>query len=55
MTGLSLFQRSPTKHSVSECDLITSTMRRPRPTMAVEPRKKSKPTKVPSMKILRAD
>jgi hypothetical protein len=55
VTGQSLFQRSPTTCSVSECDLKTSTMRRSRPTMTVKPRKKSKPTKVPSMKKLRAD
>ena len=36
------------------CDLKTSTMRRPRPTMAVKPREKTKQTKVPSMMKLRA-
>jgi hypothetical protein len=36
-TGRSLIQRSPTKCGVSECDLETSTMRRPRPTRALEP------------------
>ena len=35
-TGRSLVQRSPTEHLVSECDLETSTMRRPCPTRAVE-------------------
>jgi hypothetical protein len=36
-TGWSLVQRSPTECGVSECDLKTSTMRRPMPNMAVEP------------------
>jgi hypothetical protein len=36
-TGWSLVQRSPTECGVSECDLGTSTMRRPWPTRAVEP------------------
>jgi len=31
-TGRSLVQRSPTERGVSECDLETSTMRRPWPT-----------------------
>jgi len=35
-TGRSLDQRNPTLCSVSECDLDTSTMRRPTPTRAVE-------------------
>jgi hypothetical protein len=34
--GRSLIQRSPTECSVSECDLETPPMRRPRPTRAVE-------------------
>jgi hypothetical protein len=34
--GQSLVQRSPTERRVSEGDLETSTMRRPRPTRAVE-------------------
>jgi len=34
-TGRSLVQRSPTECDVSEYDIETSTMRRPRPTMAV--------------------
>jgi len=32
VTDQSLAQRSPTECSVSECDLKTSTMKRPRPT-----------------------
>ena len=32
VTGRSLVQRSPTECGVSECDLKTSTVRRPRPT-----------------------
>ena len=32
VTGRSLVQRIPTKCGVSECDLETSTMRKPRPT-----------------------
>jgi hypothetical protein len=36
-TGRSLVQRRPTLCSVSECDLDTSTMRRPTPTRAIEP------------------
>ena len=39
-TGRSLFQRSPTLYGVSEGDLESSTMRRPTPTRAVEPRRK---------------
>ena len=39
-TGRSLFQRSPTLCGVSKGDLESSTMRRPTPTRAVEPRKK---------------
>jgi hypothetical protein len=39
-TGWSLVQRSPTECGVSECDREASTMRRPRPTRAVEPWKK---------------
>jgi hypothetical protein len=35
--GRSLVQRSPTKCGVTECDLETSKMRRPRPIRAVEP------------------
>jgi hypothetical protein len=35
-TGRSLIQRSPTDCDVSEYDLETSTMRRPRPTTAIE-------------------
>jgi hypothetical protein len=35
-SGRSLVQRSPTECGVSECDLETSTMRRRRPTRAVE-------------------
>ena len=35
--GRSLVQRSPTVYGVSECDLETSTVRRPRTTRAVEP------------------
>jgi len=31
-SGLSLVQRSPTKHGVPECDHEASIMRRPRPT-----------------------
>ena len=41
MTGRSLVQRSLTECGVSECDLETSKMRKPRPTRAVEPRKKA--------------
>ena len=37
----SLVQRSPSECGVSECDLETTTMMRPRPTGAVEPSKKS--------------
>jgi hypothetical protein len=36
-TGLSLVQRRPTECGVSEYDLETSVMRRPRPTRAAEP------------------
>ena len=39
-TDRSLVQRSPTLCGVSECDLDTSTMRKPTPTRAVEPRRK---------------
>jgi hypothetical protein len=39
-TGRSSFQRSPKEHGAPECDLETSTMRRPRPTTAVKPWKK---------------
>jgi hypothetical protein len=39
-TGPSLVQRSLTECGVSECDVETSTMRRPMPTRAVEPWKK---------------
>jgi hypothetical protein len=39
-TGRSLRQRNPAECGVSECDRGTSTMRRPRPTRAVQPRKK---------------
>ena len=39
-SGRSLVQRSPTEYGVSECDLGTLTMRKPRPTGAVEPREK---------------
>jgi hypothetical protein len=39
--GQSLVQRSPTKRGVSECDLETSTMRRPKPTRAVKPLEKT--------------
>jgi hypothetical protein len=35
--GQSLVQRSPTECGVSECDLETSIMRRPRPTRAIKP------------------
>jgi len=38
-TGRSLNQRSSTECGVSECDLEASTVRRPRPTGAFEPRK----------------
>jgi len=41
VTGRSLVQRSLTECGVSECDLETSKMRKPRPTRAVEPRKKA--------------
>jgi len=41
-TGCSLTQRSATKCGVSECDLKTSTVRRPRPTRAVKPKKEMK-------------
>ena len=34
--GRALARRSPAECGVSECDLLTSTMRRPRPTRAVE-------------------
>ena len=37
-SGSSLLQRSPTECGMSECDLETSTMKRPRPTRSVEPR-----------------
>jgi hypothetical protein len=36
-TVRSLIQRRPTERGVSECDLETSTMRKTRPTRAVEP------------------
>jgi ribosome-binding protein aMBF1 (putative translation factor) len=36
-TGRSLIQRSPTEYDVSEFDVETSTMRRPRPARAVRP------------------
>ena len=36
-TGRSLVQRSPTECGVSECDVETLTMRKPRPTGDVEP------------------
>jgi hypothetical protein len=36
-TGQSLVRMSPKECSVPECDLETSTTRRPRPTRAVEP------------------
>ena len=37
-TGPSFAKRSPTEYVVSsECDFATSTLRRPRPTRAVEP------------------
>jgi hypothetical protein len=39
-TGRSLVQRSPTECGLSNCDLESSTMRRPWPTRALEPRKK---------------
>ena len=39
-TGRSLVQRSTIECGVSECDLEMSTTRRPRPTRAVEPKKK---------------
>jgi hypothetical protein len=39
-TGRALVQRSPTACNVSECDLETSTIRRPRLTRTVEPRQK---------------
>ena len=42
VTGPSLFHRSPTECCVSEFDFGTSTKRKPRPTMAVEPRIKEK-------------
>jgi hypothetical protein len=38
-TGRSLVLRNDTECSVSECDLETSTLRRPWPTRAVEPEK----------------
>ena len=41
-TERSLTQRNPTKRGASECNLETSTMKRPRPTTAVEPRKKER-------------
>jgi hypothetical protein len=37
--GRSVVQRSPTECGVSECDLGTSTMRRPRTSRAVAPQK----------------
>jgi len=40
-TGRSLVQRSPPECGVSECDLETPTIMRPRPTRAVEPWKKT--------------
>ena len=39
-SGGSFVQRSPTECGVSECDLETSKVRRPRPTRAVEQWKK---------------
>jgi hypothetical protein len=36
VTGPSLVQKSPVECGVSECDLETSTTRKPRPTRAVE-------------------
>ena len=36
-TGRSLIQSSPNEYNVSECDLETSTIRRSRPTRAVDP------------------
>jgi hypothetical protein len=38
-TGRLLVQRSPSECGVSECDLQTSTMRRPMPNRALEPSK----------------
>ena len=38
-TGRSLLQRSSTECGVAECDLETSTIRRPRPTRAAGPYK----------------
>jgi len=35
-TGRSLVRRSPTERGVSVCELETSTVRRPKPTKAVE-------------------
>ena len=37
VSSCSIVQRSPTECGVSECDVETSTMKRPRPTRAVEP------------------
>jgi len=37
ITGRSLVQRSPNERGVSECDLETSSKRRPRSTKAVKP------------------
>ena len=37
--GRFLAQMNPTESGVSECDLETAKMRRPRPTTAVEPEK----------------
>jgi hypothetical protein len=39
-TDRSLIQRGPTECGVPECDLETSTMRKPRPIRAVEPCKR---------------
>jgi hypothetical protein len=39
-SGRSLIQRSPTVCGVSECDFQTSSMMRPRPSRAFEPREK---------------
>jgi hypothetical protein len=50
-TGRSFVQGSPTESGVPECDLETSTMRRPRPIRAVEPLKKGVGTRWQALDI----
>jgi len=52
VAGRSLVQGRPTECGVSECYLETSTMRRPRPTRAVEPWKKVSETENVTVHVL---